>query len=154
MTYSESYDMVVLTIPNSALYFYPEPRNYSLKLQKNYQRGFCWFLGSSQLIDFTPLNGDCSAQGRGRKPNVVWLEPHGHKVSEYCMSSKVSSMPVNVTATQNKQPLHFLQQGGGALWVTYVRMATLQEFYETDRFLTTFCDQYLGDAFRLFTHAT
>jgi hypothetical protein len=35
------------------------------------------------------------------------------------MSSKVSSMPVNVTATENKQPLHFLQQGGGALWVTY-----------------------------------
>jgi hypothetical protein len=87
MTYSESYDLVVLTIPNSALYLYPEPRNCNLKLQNNYQRGFCWFLGSSQLIDFTPLNDDCSAQGRGREPNVVWLEPHGHKASAYVIKS-------------------------------------------------------------------
>jgi hypothetical protein len=62
-------------------------------------------------------------------------------------------MSLNETATRNVWQHYFPEPGGGGggecgtNWP--IEVATLCEFYENDRFLTTSCDPYKGNTPRL-----
>jgi hypothetical protein len=70
--------------PNFVIYVYPEPSNHHLD-----SKTICEKFSSARIQQkhlgsfFAALNGDCSIQDGCRELKLVWLEPSGHKDSEY-----------------------------------------------------------------------
>ncbi len=81
------YDQVVLTIPNSTLYIYPELRNRHLKMWKWFARSFPAPETGRNLSDNFLVASNCAslAQDRGGELNLVVRT--GHRDSEYVIKT-------------------------------------------------------------------
>jgi hypothetical protein len=66
-------------LPATALWAYPEPSHHHFKPQKNYPRGFRYFLAPkcSLQIVFASSNDECLAQNRPRVPKLIWMSLKG-----------------------------------------------------------------------------
>ncbi len=70
--------------PNIVIYVYPEPSNHHLDSKTICEKFSGARIQQKHLgLFFAALNGDCSIQDGCRELKLVWLEPSGHKDSEY-----------------------------------------------------------------------